>query len=59
MLAFAGGALAVVINGWLKKVPFWWTAQLVAPALPVEVRVEGRTTLDGVPAWRVRAGTNT
>jgi phosphatidylglycerol:prolipoprotein diacylglycerol transferase len=31
---FAGGALAVVINGWLKKVPFWWTAQLVAPALP-------------------------
>jgi len=31
---FAGGTLAVVINGWLKKVPFWWTAQLVAPALP-------------------------
>lgn len=31
---FAGGTLAVVINGWFKKVPFWWTAQLVAPALP-------------------------
>jgi phosphatidylglycerol:prolipoprotein diacylglycerol transferase len=31
---FLGGSLAVVINGWLKKVPFWWTAQLVAPALP-------------------------
>ena len=29
-----GGALAVVINGWLKRVPFRWTAQLVAPALP-------------------------
>lgn len=31
---FLGGALAVVIQGWLKKVPFRWNAQLVAPALP-------------------------
>jgi phosphatidylglycerol:prolipoprotein diacylglycerol transferase len=31
---FVGGTLAVVLNGWLKKVPFWWTAHLVAPALP-------------------------
>ena len=31
---FLGGSLAVVINGWLKRVPFRWTAQLVAPALP-------------------------
>ena len=31
---FLGGALGVAIAGWLKKVPFWWTAQLTAPALP-------------------------
>ena len=31
---FVGGALAVAIQGWLKKVPFRWNAQLVAPALP-------------------------
>lgn len=31
---FLGGALAVVVYGAIRKVPFWWTAQLVAPALP-------------------------
>jgi len=30
---FVGGTLAVIIQGWLKKVPFQWNAQLVAPAL--------------------------
>lgn len=30
---FIGGALAVVLNGWRLRVPFRWTAQLVAPAL--------------------------
>lgn len=30
---FAGGAAGVVLNGWRRRVPIRWTAQLVAPAL--------------------------
>jgi phosphatidylglycerol:prolipoprotein diacylglycerol transferase len=30
---FIGGALGVVLNGWRRRVPMRWTAQLVAPAL--------------------------
>ena len=30
---FAGGALAVILNGWRRGVPIRWTAQLSAPAL--------------------------
>lgn len=30
---FLGGALAVVLNGWRRRVPMAWTAHLVAPAL--------------------------
>jgi phosphatidylglycerol:prolipoprotein diacylglycerol transferase len=28
-----GGAIGVVVNGWRRRVPMRWTAQLVAPAL--------------------------
>jgi len=30
---FLGGAIGVVVNGWRRRVPMQWTAQLVAPAL--------------------------
>ncbi len=30
---FFGGTLAVVLNGWRRRVPIRWTAQLVAPVL--------------------------
>ncbi len=30
---FTGGLLGVVLNGWRRRVPMRWTAQLVAPAL--------------------------
>ena len=30
---FAGGAVAVILNGWRRGVPLRWTAQLAAPAL--------------------------
>lgn len=30
---FFGGTLAVILNGWRRRVPMRWTAQLVAPVL--------------------------
>jgi phosphatidylglycerol---prolipoprotein diacylglyceryl transferase len=30
---FAGGAAAVALNGWRLRVPFFWTADICAPAL--------------------------
>ena len=30
---FFGGSLAVILNGWRRRVPMRWTAQLVAPVL--------------------------
>jgi phosphatidylglycerol:prolipoprotein diacylglycerol transferase len=30
---FIGGALAVILNGWRRRVPLRWTMQLAAPAL--------------------------
>jgi phosphatidylglycerol:prolipoprotein diacylglycerol transferase len=30
---FLGGTLGVVLNGWRRRVPMRWTAQLIAPAL--------------------------
>jgi phosphatidylglycerol---prolipoprotein diacylglyceryl transferase len=29
----AGGAIGVIINGWRRRVPIRWTAQLIAPSL--------------------------
>lgn len=34
-----GGTIGVVINGWRRRVPIRWTAQLIAPSLPAAYAV--------------------